>query len=164
MSWLLGMLVAAVPADAGTPPISPVLAIRPNTVAVSGGQALLTVRNTAEGVIPAGFQFRFVFDAPLGGVTVATATPIVRSALLVPADFAVAGSGTGEIAVNYIGAPKVFAAGETVSVRATFTLTPATETSVGVQFFSANGPVSGDTLAFVSFPSFPVDLTGFTVE
>lgn len=91
MSWLLGMLLAAVPADAGTPPISPVLAIRPNTVAVSGGQALLTVRNTAEGVIPTGFQFRFVFDAPLGGVTVATATPIVRSALLVPADFAVAG-------------------------------------------------------------------------
>ena len=66
--------------------------------------------------------------------------------------------GTNLIIVNYLAGPKVWAAGETIALRATFTLTPPTERSVEVLFHSeSNGPEGpGDTLAFVpSRPSPP---------
>jgi hypothetical protein len=158
-------LATAAPPDARAG-VTPFFAVRPNTVAVTGGQALLTVRNTTTDLITPGFQFRFVFDGPIGGVTATTSPAIVRSATLLPSDFVVAGNGTNEIVLNYVNpAAKPFGAGETVAVRVTLTLAPATEAAVDVSFFSSNGPVlPGETLAFVTFPSFPAELTGFAVE
>ena len=158
--FLVAMLATLVPLESRAG-VSPSFAVRPNTVSVSGGQALLTVRSLGTDVLTNGFQFRFTFDGPLGTVTATTGPPIVHSATLVPSDFAVAGVGTNLIVVNYLAGPKVWAAGETIALRATFTLTPATERSVEVLFHSSNGPEGpGDTLAFVTFPVLPRGAAG----
>lgn len=165
--FLIALLATLVPLEARAA-VSPYFAVRPNTVSVSGGEALLTVRSLTTDTLTHGFQFAFTFDPGLAGVSVATGALTVRSATLVPTDFTVIGSGTNVVSVFFTAlSDKVWAAGDTVSLRATFTVTPRVETSVGVTFNSSNGPAppdGGDTLAFVTFPSFPAELVGFSIE
>lgn len=117
--------------------IVPVFSIEPNVISGGVGStvalAITNANPASTQVLHMGDLYRIVFNQP--GVTIAGVdpAPLVLSSTLVPADFQIAyGVGTAMV-IQYVGADKVFAGGDSFGANVTI-LAPAGSSSSSVLF------------------------------
>jgi hypothetical protein len=109
--------------------ITPVVTVSPSSLPANRSvEIYLIVSNgnaTSTKQIQSGDAFTITMDGGLSNAYGFPLSPLVNSATLVPGDFSVAGAHGLQIVITYTNAtPKVFAPGDTLSLRVSFT-TPA---------------------------------------